>query len=87
MNVAVEQAGQQGFAFDVYALIAIQAGADVNDSTLLDGNIGRCRIGATTIEDKAPAQNNARSCFITHAPNVRRRVGSAASAGQRMPVS
>lgn len=60
MGVAVEQAGQHPPPGQIDPLIAIQASADPDDPTFLDGDIGHRGICAGAVEDQAAGEERAR---------------------------
>jgi hypothetical protein len=60
VDVAVEQPRQQRPAGDVDAVVAIEAAANLHDAAALDGDVGRRRICAATVEDQATAKDQAR---------------------------
>ena len=58
VGVAVEQAGQHGPPADVDGLVAVEAGADVDDAAVLDRDVAIGRVGARPVKDAAPANDN-----------------------------
>ena len=67
VGVAVEQARQERLAGQVDALVAVEAGTDLDDAAVLDDQVRLGRIGAGAVEDAGAGEHGAR-----HAPRLQR---------------
>ena len=63
VRVAVEQPGQHGGAGAVDQLVAVQAGADLDDPAVLDHHVGAGRGGAGPVEDLSVREEGAHGTY------------------------